>query len=131
MKGILTILSGFLGVLFFEGFARLIITFYHRIDFYFYGISHLPSDVWMYVIFISVLTSTWLASMLVLTVMKTKSKFYAIIFGALLIAWRLIEIINTHQTEPYFYLLSVMGLHSLGVFLAFLSYDFQNGNSSI
>ncbi|HBQ61202.1 MAG TPA: hypothetical protein DD671_16680, partial [Balneolaceae bacterium] len=100
MKAIITLISGFFGILFFEGFARLIITFYHRIEFSFYGISHLPSDVWVYVIFASVITSTWLTTMLVLTILKTNSKRYALLFGGIIMLWRLFEIANSHQSEP-------------------------------
>jgi hypothetical protein len=125
MKAIITLISGFFGILFFEGFARLIITFYHRVEFNFYGISHLPADVWTYVIFASVLTSTWLAAMLVLTVLKTKSKRYAILFGTLILLWRGIEIANSYQSAPIFYFLAVITLHLIGVYLAYIVYSRQ------
>jgi len=125
MKTIITLISGFFGILFFEGFARLIITFYHRVEFNFYGISHLPADVWTYVILASVLTSTWLATMLVLTVLKTNSKRYAILFGSLILLWRGIEIANSYQTEPIYYFLSVISLHMIGIYLAYLVYSRQ------
>ncbi len=125
MKAIITLISGFFGILFFEGFARLIITFYHRVEFNFYGISHLPADVWMYVILASVLTSTWLATMLVLTVLKTNSQRYALLFGFIILIWRGIEIANSHQTEPAFYFFGVITLHLIGVYLAYLVYTKQ------
>ncbi|MDZ7806933.1 MAG: hypothetical protein U5K71_07440 [Gracilimonas sp.] len=129
MKAIITLFSGFLGILFFEGFARLIITFYHRVEFNFYGISHLPADVWTYVIFASVLTSTWLAAMLVLTVMKSKSKLYAILFGGLIFLWRGIEFANSHQTEPLYYFVTVISLHLIGIYLAYLAYTRQESGA--
>ncbi|MAO64888.1 MAG: hypothetical protein CL666_07790 [Balneola sp.] len=125
MKAIITLISGFFGILFFEGFARLIITFYHRIEFSFYGISHLPSDVWVYVIFASVITSTWLTTMLVLTILKTNSKRYALLFGGIIMLWRLFEIANSHQSEPVYYFSGVISLHLLGVYLAYLAYSRQ------
>lgn len=125
MKAIITLISGFFGILFFEGFARLIITFYHRVEFNFYGISHLPADVWMYVILASVLTSTWLATMLVLTVLKTNSKRYALLFGILILLWRGIEIANSYKTESIFYFIAVITLHLIGVYLAYLVYTKQ------
>lgn len=129
MKAIITLISGFFGILFFEGFARLIITFYHRIEFSFYGIEHLPSDVWVYVILASVITSTWLTTMLVLTVLKTNSKRYALLFGGMIILWRLFEIANSHQSEPMYYFAGVIGLHLLGVYLAYLAYSKQQMSS--
>lgn len=125
MKAVITFVSGFLGILFFEGFARLIITFYHRIEFQFYGISHLPSDVWIYVIFASVITSTWLASMLVLTVLETKPKRNALIFGIHIILWRVIEILNSYQNEATWYFAVVVGLHIIAICLAFFAYRAQ------
>jgi len=125
MKAIITLISGFFGILFFEGFARLIITFYHRVEFNFYGISHLPADVWTYVILASVLTSTWLATMLVLTVLKTNSKRYSILFGVLILIWRGIEIANSYQTESGLYFLGVITLHAIGIYLAYLVYTKQ------
>ncbi|MCH2448842.1 MAG: hypothetical protein MK198_01725 [Gracilimonas sp.] len=132
MKQTLTVLSGFLGLLFFEGFARLIITFYHRMDFQFYGISHLPSDVWIVVILLSVITSTWLVTMLVLTVINKHFLFYAVVFGSIIIAWRGVEILNSYHTEPAWYFFTVVILHIIGIFLAYQSFTRQHEiNSSI
>lgn len=128
MKKTITLILGFLGILFFEGFARLIITFYHRIDFSFYGISHLPSDIWIYVIFASVLTSTWLATMLVLTVINKSIATYSLIFAVIILGWRGFEIANSYHTEPPFYFVGVIGLHLLGVYLAYLAFTKQLKN---
>lgn len=130
MKPILTLLSGFAGLLFFEGFARLIITFYHRIDFHFYGISHLPSDIWVVVILLSVITSTWLASMLVLTVLNKNLKFYALLFGGIILSWRGIEIANSYNAEPAWYFGAVIFLHVLAIFLAYLTFTKQHAKIS-
>lgn len=122
MKQTLTLISGFFALLFFEGFARLIITFYHRIDFQFYGVSHFPSDVWIIVILLSVITSTWLVTMLVFTVINKHILFYAVLFGAIILAWRGVEISNSYQTEPTWYLFTVLILHIIGIFLAYQSF---------
>ncbi|WP_421774680.1 hypothetical protein [Gracilimonas sp.] len=126
MKSFLAIISGFAGFLFFEGFARLIITFYHRVDFHFYGISHLPSSVWVVVILLSVLTSTWLVSMLILTVTNKDSFLHAIIFGGVLIGWRAMEFYNSYQSEPLWYFGIVILLHLSGIFLAYQLYTKQH-----
>ncbi len=125
MKSTLTIFGGFVGILFFEGFARLIISFYHRMEFQFYGISHLPSDVWMYVLLASVLTSTWLITMVVLTVINKKLKFYSILFAGIILGWRGVEIANSYNSEPAWYFTTVCALHITGVTLAYLLYNQQ------
>ncbi|MEX0844116.1 MAG: hypothetical protein WD022_02500 [Balneolaceae bacterium] len=126
MKPTITLISGFFGLLFFEGFARLIITFYHRIDFHFYGISHLPSDVWIYVIFASVIISTWLVTMLILTVINKNSLVYSAIFGGIILSWRGIEIANSYHSEPFWYFGIVIFLHMLGIFLAYQLFNNQH-----
>ncbi|MGN8226593.1 hypothetical protein [Gracilimonas sp. BCB1] len=126
MKSFLAIISGFAGFLFFEGFARLIITFYHRVDFQFYGISHFPSTVWVVVILLSVLTSTWLVSMLILTVTNKDSLLHAVIFGGVLIGWRAMEFYNSYQSEPLWYFGIVILLHLSGIFLAYQLYTKQH-----
>jgi hypothetical protein len=129
MKAVITFISGFLGILFFEGFARLIITFYHRIEFQFYGISHFPSDVWIYVIFASVITSTWLATMLVLTILENHQRRNAVIFGVIIVLWRVFEIANSYQDEAAWYFGGVIGLHILAISLAYVVYKRQSVSS--
>ncbi|MFD2532180.1 hypothetical protein [Gracilimonas halophila] len=126
MKQTLAVISGFFGLLFFEGFARLIITFYHRMDFQFYGISHLPSDIWVVVILLSVITSTWLVTMLVLTVINDHIFFYSVLFGMIIFAWRGIEISNSYHTEPTWYFITVLILHIIGIFIAYQSFTRQH-----
>lgn len=126
MKQTLALISGFFALLFFEGFARLIITFYHRIDFQFYGISHFPSDIWIAVILSSVLISTWLVSMLILTVVNKHSLFYCILFGTIILLWRGIEIANSFNHEPVWYFLTVLVLHIIGIFFAYQSFKRQH-----
>lgn len=126
MKPTLALISGFFGLLFFEGFARLIITFYHRIEFQFYGISHLPSDIWITVILLSVIISTWLVAMLILTIINKHILFYSIMFGAIVVAWRSIEIANSYHSEPTWYFFAVLFLHIIGIFLAYQSFKRQH-----
>ncbi|MDR9419990.1 hypothetical protein [Gracilimonas sp.] len=128
MKPIITLISGFFGILFFEGFARLIITFYHRIEFQFYGISYLPSDAWVIIILLSVLVSTWLVTMLVLTVINKNSLIYTCIFGLILFLWRLVEIGNSYNAEPIWYFITVNLLHLIGITLAYQLFKNQYEN---
>ncbi|MEX0724598.1 MAG: hypothetical protein WD053_11995 [Gracilimonas sp.] len=126
MRQTIALISGFFGLLFFEGFARLIITFYHRIEFQFYGISHLPSDVWVVVILFSVITSTWLVTMLILTVINKHLLFYAGVFTFIVLGWRAIEIGNSYDSEPFWYFFTVLLLHIIGIFLAYQSFTRQH-----
>ncbi|SMO37381.1 hypothetical protein [Gracilimonas mengyeensis] len=126
MKKLFIYLIGLIGFLFFEGFARLIILFYHRTDFHFYGVSHLPANIWIVVILLSVLVSTWLVSMLVLTILNQNPGKHAISFAGVLVLWRLFEMTNSWGQEPLWYFLSAIGLHLLGVFLAWMLYTRQD-----
>ena len=47
MKSVLAIAAGFFSMVILEGFARIIIAFYHREDFIFSGIEALPSIGWI------------------------------------------------------------------------------------
>lgn len=126
MKPALTLISGFLALLFFEGFARLIISFYHRIAFSFYGVSGLPSLTWGIAILVSVLISTWLTTMLILTILDERIRFYAFFFLGIILCWRSIEIANSYQSEPLWYFGVLIALHILGVVLAILLYERQH-----
>ena len=126
MKRILVFLGGFLGYWFLEGFIRLIIMFYHRSEFHFYGISSLPDDSWIIIIMIAVLINTWLVSMMVLSILKIRPMQNAFIISLIFLSWRVFEWVNSHQTEPLWYFITIILLHFLAVFLAFNLYKNQN-----
>lgn len=130
MRRILALTAGLFAYFFLEGFARIVIMFYHRADFHFYGISHLPSDVWIGVILFAVLINSWLVTMLILSVINKNILFNTLLFGALIMLWRLIEISNSYQQEPLWYFISVIILNSLGIFLAYQLYNRQHEISS-
>lgn len=125
-KRILVIASGFLGYLFLEGFIRLIIMFYHRDEFHFYGISHLPDNSWAIVILISILIVTWLCAMMILSVLRNQPAINTIIFFVILMLWRSIEIFNSYQSEPMWYFIAVAICHLAGSFLAYQLYFKQH-----
>ena len=126
MKPIITLFSGFLGFLFLEGFARVVITFYHRVEFNFFGVNGLPDTIWIVILLLSVLVSTWLLTMLVLTIIDENIFSYSLSFWGLLMIWRGFEIYNSFQTEPIWYFTTVILLHSLGVILAYKLYIHQH-----
>lgn len=122
MKAFLTLTGAFIGYFFLEGFTRIIIMFYHRDEFQYYGISHLPGHAWSIIILAGVLVITWLLCMVVLSVLREKPALYASLFGSILLLWRSFEIANSHHSEPAWYLISVVHLHLLGTFLAYKLY---------
>lgn len=126
MRRILALTSGLFAYFFLEGFIRIVIMFYHRADFYFFGISHLPSDTWIVIILFAVLLNTWLVAMLILSVVNKNPLVNSLLFGALLLLWRFYEISNSYQQEPKWYFISVIFLNVLGIFLAYKLYTKQN-----
>lgn len=126
MRRILALTAGIFAYFFLEGFARIVIMFYHRADFHFYGISHLPSDVWIMVILFAVLVNSWLVTMLILSVINKDILFNAILFGAIILLWRFFEISNSYQQEPLWYFITVIFLNVLGIFLAYQLYKRQH-----
>lgn len=122
MKPFFTLAGAFAGYFFLEGFTRLIIMFYHRDEFQFYGISHLPGSAWSVIILVSILVITWLLCMVVLSILRKKPALYAGLFTGILLVWRTFEIANSFHTEPTWYLASVVLLHLLGSVLAYQLY---------
>lgn len=130
MKKFLVLLGGFTAYFFLEGFIRLIIMFYHRLPFNYYGIEHLPANIWVVIIYISVLINTWLVCMVVLSILREQPLLYSGVFASILLGWRTIEILNSFNTEPAWYLLSLPLIHLTGIYLAYKLYTLQYENSS-
>lgn len=128
MKPIITHISAFLGILFFEGFSRLIISFYHRIDYQFAGISHLPDPSWIIVLLLTVFISTWLMAMLALTILNRDALTHTLILGGIVVLWRGLEIYHTIGTssEPLWYVSLVFILHLVALALAYKLYHRQH-----
>jgi hypothetical protein len=83
------------------------------------------------VILFSVITSTWLVTMLILTVINKNLLFYASAFTFIVLGWRAIEISNSYETEPAWYFFTVLLLHIIGIFLAYQSFTRQHEINSI
>ncbi|MEX0609814.1 MAG: hypothetical protein WD016_08360 [Balneolaceae bacterium] len=126
MRRILALTAGLFAYFFLEGFIRIVIMFYHRADFQFYGISHLPADVWIVVILFAVLLNSWLVTMLILSVINKNILTNTLIFGTIILLWRLFEILNSYQQEPLWYFVSVIFLNVFGIFLAYQLYSKQH-----
>lgn len=128
MKSVLTFIFGFLSLFFLEGFSRLIIAFYHRIEFSFYGLPDLPGNLWVIAIMVSILVTTWLVTMLILTIINKRNLFNAVLFAVILVGWRSIEIANSYQSEPVWYFITLGFMHLSGVTIAYFIYERQQKN---
>lgn len=122
MKSILIVLGTFLFSVFVEGFIRIIIIFYHLGEFKFFGISTLPSFLWVIVILSSIPVITWLSGMLTITIASYAKEKHLYALGVLLLLWRFNELIQTYEVEPVWYLISLILLTISGLSLAYLTH---------
>lgn len=130
MKSLLTVLGTFFFSLFLEGFIRVIILFYNKSEFVFWGVSALPSPSWIFVIYISVIIISWLSGMLTVTICGFSPVKHLIALGILFVLWRVNEILQTISTEPLWYLLTIPLCSLAGVYLSYLTYKHSNAESS-
>lgn len=126
MKSILTVLGAFLFSVFVEGFTRVIIIFYHQLEFSFFGISTLPNTTWGIIFLGSVLVINWISGMLTISVMHSSPKPHILALGILIILFRTNEFFMTRNSEPLWYLISLFLISLLGIALAYLTYSRTN-----
>lgn len=119
MRNILISLAGLFLFLFMEGFIRLIILFYHRSEFVFYGISDLPGYIWVILILIGSLINSWFSGMLIFTVTNDTLKHQVTSFTIALAVWKFIELWQTYNIEPLWYLILSPLLCLTGIYIAF------------
>lgn len=125
MKKIITLAGGFLGYFMLEGLVRLVILFYHRQEFAFYGTGGLPGNLWIIIILCTILISTWLISMLIFSIQRKDTLLMAMYFGAILVSWRIFELIRFIETEALWYLILLPLIHITGIYLAYKLYTSQ------
>ena len=126
MKSILTISGTFLFSLFLEGFIRVIILFYNKSEFEYWGITNLPSPSWIIVIYISVIIIAWLSGMLTVTISGYAPSKHLIALGVVFLSWRVNEILQTIGTEPLWYLITIPVCSLAGIYLAYLTNKHSN-----
>lgn len=129
MKSILTVLGTFTFSLFLEGFTRLIILFYNKSEFVYWGVSSLPSPSWIIVIYISVLVISWLCGMLTITISGFSPLKHLIALGFIFMLWRLNEILQTFDSEPLWYLFTIPLCSLAGIYLAYLTNKHSNAET--
>ena len=128
MKSIITVAGTFLFSIFVEGFIRVIIIFYHKSEFSFFGISTLPGISWAIIILISILIVSWLSGMLTVTIAGFSPGKHLLALGGLFLLWRLNEIFQTIGTEPVWYLTATVLISFSGLYLSYLTQKKSNAN---
>lgn len=129
MKSFLTVAGTFLFSIFVEGFIRVIIIFYHKGEFSFFGISTLPGISWAIIILVSILIISWLSGMLAVTISGFSPTKHLLALGGLFLLWRLNEIFQSYGTEPVWYLVAIIIVSFLGLYLSYLTQKKSNANT--
>ncbi len=129
MKSILTVLGSFLFSVFVEGFIRVIIIFYHKEEFSLFGITNLPGLSWVIIILFTMLIISWLAGMLTITISEFSPVKHLVSLTFLFIVWRLFEVLQTYETEPVLYHISIVLISLTGIYLAFLTHKKTNATN--
>ena len=129
MKSIVSVLGAFLFTIFSEGFIRVIIIFYHKSEFLFFGTTPLPSSIWSIIIFAALLLIYWLSGMLVVTITNFAVVKHLVSFATLLLLWRVNEYVQTDGMEPVWYYAIHLLIIPFSVYLCFLTYQKTNVKS--
>lgn len=129
MKSILTVAGAFLFSIFVEGFIRVIIIFYHKGEFSFFGISSLPDISWAFIILTSILIVSWLSGMLTVTISEFSPVRHLLALGGLFVIWRLNEIFQSFNTEPVWYLIATVLISLTGLYLSYLTQKKTNAKT--
>lgn len=126
MRTLLAALFGFGFSIFTEGFSRIIISFFHKQSFVFFGIDSLPGISWITIIYFVSTISSWLGAMLAQSIAHKKSKSALYFFILFLFVWILFELIVTYRVVPLWYLISFPITSLFGVFLAHKTYNLNS-----
>ena len=122
MKTFFSALFGFVFSLFVEGFSRIIISFFHKQEFFFFGIDSLPSSSWVFIIYIVSMISTWLGVMLSLSIADPKSKKAYSIVSVFIILWIIFEMLSSYRMVPLWYLFTFPLTSTAGLIAAKFTY---------
>lgn len=121
MKSFISIFGAFLFSIFSEGFIRVIIIFYHKSEFSFFGLGALPSPSWIWIIFGSLILIYWLSGMLIVTVTGTSVIKHLTGYGTVLILWRIFELLLSSASEPLWYYVVSFVIIPFSLFLCYLT----------
>tara|TARA_R110002049_G_scaffold26364_1_gene91850 strand:- start:2305 stop:2709 length:405 start_codon:yes stop_codon:yes gene_type:complete len=131
LKAFFSALFGLGFSLFVEGFSRIIISFFHKQEFYFFGVGALPSPFWILIIYIVSIISTWLGTMLAVSI-ANKATNKAYIFSTILVSlWIVFEILSSLRMVPIWYLITFPITSILGLILARFTYTFNKTQNAL
>ena len=131
LKSFFSALFGFGFSLFVEGFSRIIISFFHKQDFYFFGIDALPSTSWIVIIYFVSALSTWLGVMLALSFADPNSKKAYYIITVLIIFWIAFETLSSLKMVPLWYLTTFPITSLTGLIMAKFTYKPNKLNNAL
>ncbi|RNC85346.1 MAG: hypothetical protein ED557_00810 [Balneola sp.] len=123
MKSIIVVLGVFIFSIFVEGFIRIIVLFYHKTEFTFWGVSSLPSPGWAVALVIASLLIYWLSGMLVVTATMYSPKKHLLSLGMLLLLLKGSEVLQTYSIEPMWYLIMILSSPFIGLYLAYYTHS--------
>jgi len=130
LKTFFSAVFGFGFSLFVEGFSRIIISFFHKQEFFFFGIDALPSASWILIIYIVSGLSTWLGMMLTLTISDPNTTKATAIFSSLLGLWILFELLSSFNMIPLWYLCTFHLTSVIGLIAAKFTYKPLRSNDA-
>lgn len=132
MKSIIAVIFGFGFNLFIEGFARIIISFFHTLEPSFFGIEALPGTPWIISVYLVSIIATWLGAMMALTIAGFDPLKHLIAFMFLLTLWSAFEIVSSLYNSPAWYLFTFPITSFAGALLAYYTYQLNHkyANSS-
>lgn len=122
MKNIFGLTFGFIFSLFIEGFARLIVAFFHRIEFQFFGIDALPGNSWIFTIYFVSIIGTWLGAMMAFSISKWSLKLNSVFFGLFLLLWVILELSQNLGNSPTWHSISFPITTLIGFIVAIKTY---------
>jgi hypothetical protein len=130
LKAFFSAVFGFGFGLFVEGFSRIIISFFHKQEFYFFGIESLPGFSWILIIYIVSFMATWLGVMLALSMADPNSKkaFYVITF--FIVFWIIFETLASIKVVPLWYLITFPITSLLGLLAAKFTYKLNKTHNA-
>lgn len=130
LKAFFSAVFGFGFGLFVEGFSRIIISFFHKQEFYFFGIESLPGFSWILIIYIVSFMATWLGVMLALSMADPHSKKAFYVITSLIIFWIIFETLASLKVVPLWYLMTFPITSLLGLFTAKFTYNLNKTHNA-
>ena len=132
MKSILAICAGFMTMIILEGFARIIIVFYHREDLVFSGLQSLPSITWIIVLLLVILLLGIFGTLLTTTLAGFDPLKHTVSLASLVLILRFIPALLRAEQNTYLLTLLPVTISLIGIFIGFvIKSRLINSNSEV